>query len=98
MLRYIDKVVLRLSLVDPASTTLRHFYSRIRSSRALTSNPKCVIDLQNADNVAEPTLQVVYKDKKELNLKTRKFTIDQIYSEVDAHSRKLKIEADIKNA
>ncbi|KAJ3056967.1 hypothetical protein HK097_002345 [Rhizophlyctis rosea] len=98
MLKYIDKVIVRFAPLSPKSRSARTFLQAVSANKYLTVNPKAVIEVDASDKVPKPSVYVQYVDKKVLEFDTETMDAQEIIRDIGRHSKRLRLEADIKAA
>ncbi|TPX35540.1 hypothetical protein SmJEL517_g02029 [Synchytrium microbalum] len=62
---------------------------------ACKENPKCIINVNLDDKVKVPTIQLVYRDKKQISIDSSTLSAAEIVKDIRTHSRKLQMAEDI---
>ncbi|KAG0174035.1 hypothetical protein DFQ28_008897 [Apophysomyces sp. BC1034] len=90
LVKHITEVKLALSPFNITSKSSRLFLNRINTSESRKINPTIKINTSVlTDPKAPSTLQVIYRDGKQLDVKPDNLKIDNILQLVNKHAKKL---------
>ncbi|RKP27980.1 hypothetical protein SYNPS1DRAFT_26410 [Syncephalis pseudoplumigaleata] len=98
IVRHLTQVNATIPALNRAGKSCRVFLSRVMTDEARLENPKCKFNVKIVDDVQQtPTLRVVFRDGKDIQLATDKMKPSDILEVVGKHARKLQEKADAMN-
>ncbi|KAJ3389511.1 hypothetical protein HDU92_001008 [Lobulomyces angularis] len=98
MLKFISSISVSFAPVNKNSKSARSFVYLMNTKKNLESNLKCKVSITSKDEIENPSISVVYVDKKSLKMDAAYMTAAEMVKDINKHTKYLQLQEDIQQS